>query len=148
MGKRSSRQNNIKLLEKDIVKITKSAEDSIYEIGDSITTDLAEAVAMMMRVCDDSDFVWKRGFGKSNLEKIDPRKALYWLSGGDLEWITLHNYCKSWQQCEDDYEAEFGFSILSIIKKSNCLEDIKSGFITYLNLPTLYEFALEKNFLK
>jgi hypothetical protein len=145
--KRQSKQSNIKLLNQDVIKITNTNGSYLFEIGDIITTDPAEAVALMMRIDDLRESFWKRPIS-INPESIDVRKCLYWLSGGDLEWITLHNYCKSWINCEDDFEEEFGFLVKSIIKKSKTLEDIKNNFIKYLNLPTLYEFALEKNLIR
>lgn len=145
--RRQSKQTNIKLLNQDFVRITKSGDEYLYEIGETITTDLAEAVAILMRTVDSQDLIWKKSI-VVDIDKIQPKKALYWLSGGDLEWITLHNYCKNWLDYQDIFEDEFGFIVLSIIKKSKKLEDIKSGFMKYLNLPTIYEFALEKNLVR
>jgi hypothetical protein len=145
--RRQSKQTNIKLLNQDFVRITKSGDEYLYEIGETITADLAEAVAILMRTVDSQDLIWKKSI-VVDIDKIQTKKALYWLSGGDLEWITLHNYCKNWLDCQDIFEDEFGFIVLSIIKKSKKLEDIKSGFMKYLNLPTIYEFALEKNLVR
>jgi hypothetical protein len=43
----------------------------------------------------------------------------------------------------DIFQEEFGLSVISIIKSSKKLKDIRDGFIKHLNLTTLYEFALE-----
>ena len=147
MGPKRQSKSNIKLLNQDFVKITKSSDDYLFEIGESITTDPAEAVALMMRTTDLDEMTWKKDI-KINPDKIEPRKALYWLTGGDLEWITLENYRVSWNNSEFIWEEEFGFIIKSIIQKSKNLEDIRKGILKYLNLPTLYEFALEKNFIQ
>jgi hypothetical protein len=150
MGKkRNTKQNNIKLLNEDnIVKINRQPNgENLFEVGNSITTDLAEAVAIMMKTSDSEDSIWKMNI-TDGIENIEPRKALYWLSGGDYEWITLHNYCKSWSNCEYEYQEEFGYMVMSIIKKAKTYKDIKDGFIRYLNLPTLYEFALSKDFIR
>jgi hypothetical protein len=146
MGQRRSR-SNIKLLNQELVRITRTKDEYLFEIGDSLTTDPAEAVALMMRISDLDEITWKQDI-KINPEKIQPRKSLYWLTGGDLEWITLENYSVSWNNSEFEWEEEFGYMVKLVVQKSKTLEDIKSGFIKYLNLPKLYEFALEKNFLK
>ena len=46
--------------------------------------------------------------------------------------------------CSLEYQEEFGLKVISILKKSKTMRDIKNGFLKYLNLPILYEFALEK----
>jgi hypothetical protein len=147
MGPKRQSKSSIKMLNQDFVKISKSSDDYVFEIGESITTDPAEAVALMMRINDLHEMNWKKDI-KINPDKIQPRKALYWLSGGDLEWITLENYRVSWNNSEFIWEEEFGFLVKSIVQKSKNLDGIRKGFLKYLNLPTLYEFALEKNFIR
>jgi len=127
-------------------KITKvSNNETLFEFGEIITTDLAEAISVMMREEDlITNAIWKTKITE-NIEKIEPRRALYWLSGGDVEWITLENYKKNWFECEWDFQEEFGIILIDIIQKSKTYDDIRKGFKRKLNLPTLYEFALKKN---
>jgi hypothetical protein len=80
--------------------------------------------------------------------KIYLDKALYWLSGGDIEWITKKHYNKAWSEVYLSYQEEFGMTIFNIIKKSNTLGEVRNGFSKYLNLPVLYEFSLNKGFIK
>ena len=145
--KNQSRFSSAKLLEnpKDF-KITKiSDKETMFEFGEIITTDLAEAISIMIR---DQDCInqglWKTKVTE-NFEKIEPRRALYWLSGGDVEWLTLENYKKNWFECEWDFQEEFGMTLMDILQKSKTYDDIRKGFIKKLNLTTLYEFALKKN---
>ena len=49
-----------------------------------------------------------------------------------------------WGECYLKFQEEFGILVYSIIKKSKTFKDIREGFIKYLNLATLYNFALEK----
>jgi hypothetical protein len=58
----------------------------------------------------------------------------------------MNNYKKAWSEISLDFQEEFGLRIISILKKSKTMRDIRDGFLKYLNLPILYEFALEKNF--
>ena len=127
-------------------KITKvSYQETLFEFGEIITTDLAEAVSIMIREQDSmSQSFWKTKITE-NIDKIEPRRALYWLSGGDVEWSTLENYKKNWFECEWDFQEEFGMVIIEILQKSKTYDDIRKGFVKKLSLPTLYEFALKKN---
>lgn len=117
-----------------------------FEIGNDITTDVSEAVAIMMRKNIDES-IWNKTIS-INYDDIEPRRTLYWLSGGDSEWMTFRNYSTPWCDCDLDFQEEFGFMVISILKKSKTLGDIRDGFIKYLNLPVLYEFALNKGFIR
>jgi hypothetical protein len=127
----------------NLVKIDKEGDQYYFEIGNDITTDLAEAVAIMMMKYKNNGKFWDL---ELNIDyyNITPEKSLYWLSGGDNEWQLMNNYKKSWMECSLEYQEEFGLRVISILKKSKTMKDIKNGFLKYLNLPILYEFALEK----
>jgi len=134
------------LYENNIVKINQEKnKDLFFEIKNEITTDVAEAVAIMMRM--NVTDVWYLNIDFNN-DSIIPYKCLYWLSGGSKEWITLEHYCKPWSECYKIFDEEFGSSVLNIINKSDSLNDIRNGFRRYLNLPVMYDFALEKNLIK
>ena len=61
---------------------------------------------------------------------------------------TLNHYNRPWCDCYLEFQEEFGFLIINIIKKSKKLSDIRNGFMKYLNLPVLYNFAISKNMVK
>jgi len=147
--KRFPKSNSVRVLtESNIIRISEEINGQLFfEIGSEITTDIAEAVAIMMRVPNIYDLNWNKEL-PFDVENIDPKKTLYWLSGGDREWITLQNYNQPWSKCVLDFQEEFGFMVLSIIGKAKKLKDIRDGYIKYLNLPVLYEFALSQNFVK
>lgn len=145
--KSQSRLGGTKLLNNPKeIKITKvSNQETLFEFDEIITTDLAEAISLMIRDQDSiSQGLWKTRITE-NIEKTEPRRALYWLSGGDVEWLTLENYKKNWFECEWDFQEEFGMTLIEILQKSKTYDDIRKGFIKKLSLPTLYEFALKKN---
>jgi len=128
----------------NFVKIDKEGDQYYFEIGSDITTDLAEAVAIMMNYKNkESDKFWELQIKDVNYYDIKPEQALYWLSGGDYEWKVMNNYKKIWSEVSLDFQEEFGLRIISILKKSKTMRDIRDGFLKYLNLPILYEFALE-----
>jgi len=132
----------------DVVIISQKNNGQVFfEIEDHITQDIAEAVAIMMRKRNIDNSVWLKEVN-FDVDCLDSRKCLYWLTGGDNEWIKLHNYNKPWVECDHEFEKEFEFIIRWVVKKSKNLQDIKNGFIEHLNLPVLYEFALSKDLIK
>ena len=128
--------------------ISREGNEWFFEIGKEMTTDLGEAVSLLLRNCDASDQVWKTEIKEMNIDNISPEKSLYWLTGGEKEWKTLENYNRPWCDCYLDFQEEFGLLVVTIIKKSNTLEDMRKHFIEYLNLPVLYDFALSKKLLR
>jgi len=150
MGKRrSTRQDLIKTREiEDFVNLVPTTNQQIFfEFDNHVTEDVAEAVAIMMRSNDVKKSFWEQKISANN-DSVEPRKSLYWLTGGDREWVKLSNYTKPWNEVEDEFENEYKFLIKWIVNKSKTMGEIRDMFIKYLNLPTLYEFALEKGFTK
>lgn len=149
MGKkRTTRQNNFKEDILDVIRIIENDNgQTFYEIEDVITQDVAEAVSILMRTPGVDNKIWMKEINV-DLDLIDCRKCLYWLSGGDKEWIKLSNYKKPWIECDNYFKEEFEFVVRWILKKSKNLKDIKESFIEHLNLPTIYEFALSKNLVR
>ena len=129
-------------------KISIEGNKWFFEIGKELTTDIAEAVSLLIRECDDNDQIWQVELRNINTEDITPEKSLYWLTGGYKEWKSLENYNRPWCDCYLDFQEEFGFAILSSVNKSKTLGDIREYFIENLNLPVLYDFALSKNLIR
>lgn len=137
------RTNNV--WESETIKISKDLNSYYFEVGTELTMDLAEAVAIMMRMKSKwNDDVWKLKITDVDYYEIEPSKCLYWLTGGDEEWINGNEYKKYWFESALDFQEEFGIIVISILKKSKTLKDIRDGFLKHLNLPTLYNFAIEK----
>ena len=128
--------------------ISREGNEWFFEVGKEMTTDLGEAVSLLLRNCDANDQVWKTDIKEMNIDNISPEKSLYWLTGGEKEWKTLEHYNRPWCDCYLDFQEEFGLLVISIIKRSKTLEDMRKHFIEYLNLPVLYDFALSKKFLR
>lgn len=126
------------------IKISKIDDSYFFELPNGITGDIAEAVSMMMTIPDENK-IWNININ-GDIE-IDPEKSLYWLTGGSKEWDGLEHYKKPWCDCYIEFQKEFGTTIVSIVQKANNLGDIKKMFIKYLDLPTLYEFALSKSYI-
>ena len=133
---------------KGIVRASKEENEYFFEIGKELTSDVAEAVAILMRKVDFNEAVWDLEVSNIVLENITPERSLFWLTGGYSEWRTLENYNKPWCDCYLDFQEEFGYLIVNIIKKSKTLKDIRENFLKYLNLPILYDFAINKNMIR
>jgi hypothetical protein len=131
------------------VNITKGVDEcTFFEIGDIITTDICESVALMMRHGVTDSNIWNMDITKKILpDSFDPRRCLYWLSGGDDEWIKREFYKRPWNECDLLFEEEFGLMVHMIANKSKTLSDIRNGFTKFLNLPVFYEFCLSKNLI-
>ncbi len=131
-----------------ILKITKEETEYFFEIGNELTCDPAEAVAIMMRRIDWESPVWDIDLGKVKTEDITPEKALFWLSGGYSEWRTLQNYNRPWCDAYLSFQEEFGQLVVNIVGRSKSLGEMRDHFAKHLRLEVMYEFALEKDFVK
>lgn len=142
------RDTSIVIYGSDRIKVRKELNGELFfEIENELTSDLSEAVAMSINFGVNDDIFFNTEFN-ININNISPDKALYWLTGGDVEWISKKHYNKSWSDVYLIYQEEFGLSIINIIKKSNTIGEVRNGFIKYMNLPILYEFSLNKGFIK
>jgi hypothetical protein len=131
-----------------IVRVTKEEDTYFFEIGNELTSDIAEAVALLMRKVDWNDSIWNMELDGINTDCITPEKSLFWLTGGYTEWRTLENYSKPWCDCYLDFQEEFGMLIFNIVKRNKSLREIRDSYYKYLSLPILYDFALSKNIIK
>lgn len=128
--------------------ISRDGEALVFEVGKDITTDIAEAASILMRDFNRSHSIWETQINDIKMEDISPEKSLFWLSGGYQEWRTLEHYNRPWCDCYLDFQEEFGFIIINIVKRAKTLGDIRDGFLKYLNLPILYDFAVSKDLVK
>lgn len=133
-----------------IVRITKEEDIYFFEIGNELTSDVAEAVALLMRKVDWNDEIWNLDLEGINMnaESITPEKSLFWLTGGYSEWRTLENYNRPWCDCYLDFQEEFGMLIFNIVKRTKSMKEIRESYCRYLSLPILYDFALSKGMIR
>jgi len=129
------------------IRVSKELNGELFfEIENELTSDLSEAIAIVIsKGINDTEF-WQTSFN-IDINNISPDKTLYWLSGGDREWINRNHYNKSWSEVYLTFQEEFGMTVINIINKSNTFGEIKKAFMRKLNLPIMYEFALEKGFI-
>lgn len=134
-------------LNQNEVIIAKDGDEYFFEIGAETTTDVAEAVSILMRTLNWNDSIWKTEVTEE-MKNVTPEKALYWLSGGKNEWNTLNHYKNPWCEYYLNFQEEFGFLIVNIVNRAKTLLDIREEFNRYLNLETLYNYALSKNMIR
>ena len=140
-------ESNENLRTNRVVLIEKEANGQFFfEIGNEITTDISEAIAIMINKISKNSEVWniENNFNKN----IQPEKSIYWLSGGHKEWRSLEHYKKPWRELSPIFTDEYGNLIKKIIKKSKTLGEIREQFLKYMNLSIIYEFALDKEIIK
>lgn len=133
---------------KDKVIISKDSNEWFFEVGKEITSDIAEAVVILMRDFSWDHSIWETEVGNIKIENITPEKSLFWLTGGYKEWRSLEHYNRPWCDCYLDFQEEFGFLIINIVKKAKKMGDIRDGFMRYLNLPILYDFAVGRDLVR
>lgn len=123
--------------------------DIIYfEIGEEITSDVAEAVSILIRKVEFNDPIWKTDIKNIEYNNITPSKSLFWLTGGYIEWDSLKNYNTNWSNCSNIFEEKFGNIIIECVKKSINLKEVRDYFLDNLNIGILYDFAISKDLIK
>jgi hypothetical protein len=132
----------------DRIRVNKELNGELFfEIDNELTTDLAEAIAIVLNKNIKDNNFWETTFN-INIQNISPDKTLYWMSGGDREWISKMHYAKPWSDVYLIFQEEYGLFIIDAINKAKTFGDIRNEFLKQLNLPTLYEFSLEKGYIK
>lgn len=142
--KKVATEKEYNILDSDKIKISYENKRYLFEIGSEVTYDLPEAISILLRNTKKEDPIWKMEIQYINLEDIEPTKCLYWLTGGKREWDELGHYKKYWHDCLFDFQEEFGWTVIEIVRFSKTFGDIREGFLKNLNLPILYNFAIYK----
>jgi hypothetical protein len=132
----------------DRISVNILNRELVFEIGQEIITDVAEAVAILMTKVDNDDPIWNTEIQGLKIGNITPERALFWLTGGTTEWRKKHSYIRDWHDCFMDYNERFGHIIVDLVHKSKKLGDIRDFFRKELNLLTLYDFAISKKIIR
>ena len=131
------------ILDNEDIKISKYQDDFLFDINGKITDDVAEAVAIMIYQNIPSDNnAWSTNIKNVDLFEIDPKRSLYWLSGGDIDWSS-NNYRKEWHECVGEFSEKFSEIVFEMVQQSKNMLELKEKFQKDLNITILYEFALE-----
>lgn len=138
--------NEVKVWQEPNGKLFFESNDPIL-CGTFMSNDYAESVAALMRLPKvfNDEKLWKIKI----ISKYDitTEKVLYWLTGGNSEWDDKSHYKYEWGEINTIFNHKFEDIIMEIIGKSNTLGDIKRGFMKNMNLPVIYEFALNNDLI-
>jgi len=137
---------------KEKINIEREGYKTYFEVIDSTgilhTYDVGEGVAaMMMCEYNINDNIWNTKLTEKDKKEVSAAKALYWLTGGNNEWIETSNYKVDWHEASIIFKKKFGGKITRIIRKADTLEDIRIKFKQNFNLSLIYEFALDNNII-
>ena len=115
-----------------------------------LSIDYLESVSALMKLKDmyDFDTLWDIKITDEMRINVNYNKSLYWLTGGDREWVTSKVYNTTWSESSDLFLKEYGSILEDINIKCDNLGEVRDEFLKYMNLPTLYEFGLSKNIIK
>ena len=144
------------ILENSKVRVYKEKNNLYYfestnsKLNYFLSVDYLESVAALMKLKDlyDFDSLWDIEITDEMRNNIFLSKSLYWLTGGDREWVTSSVYNTTWLESGHIFVEEYGNKLEKINKKCKTLGDVRDEFIRYMNLPTLYEFGLIKGIIK
>ena len=114
------------------------------------TNDYLVAVSALMKIKDIYNFdkLWELKITDTMRFNINVKNALYWISGGDREWIQNNMYNNTWDNCSELFIKNFENILYKINEESITLGGCRDAIIKYLALPNIYEFALRKKLLK
>jgi hypothetical protein len=146
-----------KIIDKDLVKsnIQVFKENNVYyfesnneKLSNFITNDYMEAVAAFMKLKDtfDLNYLWDIKVTDEMRENLSVNKTLYWITGGDREWVENKTYKKTWIEYSNIFVKKYQKRI-ETIKECKTLGEVRDEFLKHMNLPMIYEFALTKNMI-
>lgn len=132
------------------VRITRDSNDNIsFEVNNYITYDLLEGVIFCLKYEQHKDNpLLKIQLKQLDFYNIDTIQALYWLSGGDEEWMENDHYSKKWAEVCTLFADRFTDSLLDEMMHCNTIGDIAKVLMTYYNITYMYDYALSIGIVK
>lgn len=140
-------ENEEKIFSNSYLNIIEVGNQIIFEIQQLTTNDLAEAVALMMKNGVQDENFWKLPTSLFNKD-IQAERCLYWLSGGDAEWVILDNYSDYWYNYCTDFCNRWESTVKDAIEKSENLSDIRDSFEKNVSLLAIYDWAIGRGFVR
>lgn len=104
-----------------------------------------EFVAYLLRnhkVDGPTNSAWDFSITSDDWDRSYFPSAIYWLSGGDREWIYGRYYTKEWAEVRDFYCNYFSPLFYDSLHNVETLGDVLSIFREKFNLALFYEFGL------
>ena len=146
--RRNVKMGNL-LFESDLIKVSKEANKILYFESNQWqlnTYDVIEGVAALIKMnVPYEDKVWDIQVKEKWNSSAD--KALYWLSGGDKEWLDGKRYKYQWKDVFHIFTHKYSDIIYDVLEKAETLKDIRDGFNKHLPMTKLYEFSLNNGLI-
>lgn len=114
------------------------------------TVDPAEAAAALMRSAylAGNKELWHLAVTESDLDLVHTRNVLYWLTGGDREWMFGTNYKVKWDRAADVFEDALADRVLYAVQSCSTLGELRDSLQRNFKLLETYELMLENNWVQ
>jgi hypothetical protein len=146
--RRNVKMGNL-LFESDLIKVSKEANKILYFESNQWqlnTYDVIEGVAALIKMnAPYEDKIWDIQVKEKWNSSAD--KALYWLTGGDKEWLDGKRYKYQWKDVCHIFTHKYSDIIYDVLEKAETLKDIRDGFNKHLPMVKLYEFSLNNGLI-
>jgi hypothetical protein len=141
--------------EQNNVQVYKESNNTYYfesktpNLNYFYTNDYLESVSALIKIRDVKDFneLWDIQITEEMRSIVNYGSSLYWLTGGDDAWGNYKIYDIRWDEAIDIFIERYEDILIKINKESHTLSDVKLKLNKFLNLPTLYEFSIEKGII-
>lgn len=114
------------------------------------TVDPAEAAAALMRStylqCNKE--LWSLAIADRDIDLVQARNVLYWLTGGDREWMFGTNYKVKWDRAGDMFEDALADRVLYAVHSCTTLGELRDSLQQNFKLLETYELMLENNWVQ
>ena len=124
-------------------------EGKLPNLNYFFTCDYLESVSALTKLKNINNFnqIWDIEITKEMKSVVNYGSSLYWLSGGDIMWGNgIYNI--RWDEVVDIFLDEYIDKLIEINIKCSTLSEVRDELTTHFNLPTMYEFGLEKGIIK
>tara|TARA_R110000772_G_scaffold2410_2_gene8396 strand:+ start:16093 stop:16569 length:477 start_codon:yes stop_codon:yes gene_type:complete len=144
------------ILEKNNVQVYKESNNTYYfesqanNLNYFFTCDYLESVSALMKIKGMKKFkkLWNIEITDEMRNVVNYGSCLYWLTGGDKEWGMYKTYNIRWDEAIDLFIDQYEDILIIINQNCNTLGEVREQLTKHLNLPTIYEFCLEKGIIK
>lgn len=121
------------------------------DIGRALHTDdpvEATAAFMRSRTLMANAGIWDLPLLEEHLAACDISAVLYWLSGGDREWLFGVNYRVKWHTAEEHIVDEFGEHLLYCVGRARTMRELRDVLAKNFPLSVFYELMLERGWVR
>jgi hypothetical protein len=114
------------------------------------TLDPVEAVAALLRwpAVENVARLWDIPLAEAHVTHFDAAAAVYWLSGGDREWLHGSHYTVKWRAVRDELEQAYAPRLARALADCYTLGDVRAALLAEFSLLDFYERMLSRGMAK